>query len=82
MAAALGTAGAWTGTGGLEPDAYVKSGWSAERIESHIVVPYIQWYAQYPCRPAYERDSPLPVPELPFDSYGQQAGVRETPGPS
>ena len=70
------------GHGRPQADAYVKSGWSAERIESHIVVPYIQWYAQYPCRPEYERDSPLPVPELPFDSYGQQAGVRETPGPS
>ncbi len=65
------------GHGRPEPGAYVKSGWSDERIESHIVVPYIQWYAQYPCRPAYERDVGLPVPELPFDSYGQQPGVPE-----
>lgn len=65
------------GHGRPQADAYVKSGWSDERIESHIVVPYIQWYAQYPCRPAYERDVELPVPELPFDSYGQQAGVAE-----
>lgn len=63
------------GHGRPQADAYVKSGWSDERIESHIVVPYIQWYAQYPCRPAYERDVALTVPELPFDSYGQQSGV-------
>jgi hypothetical protein len=63
------------GHGRPNAGAYVKSGWSPERIDAHIVVPYIQWYAQYPCRPAYERDSALPVPELPFDSFGQQAGV-------
>jgi Lysozyme like domain len=62
------------GHGRPDAGAYVKSGWSDERIDSHIVVPYIQWYAQYPCRPAYERDVLLPVPELPFDSYGQRAG--------
>ncbi len=67
------------GHGRPNAGAYVKSGWSDERIDSHIVVPYIQWYAQYPCRPAYERETGLPVPELPFDSYGQQAGVADSP---
>jgi Lysozyme like domain len=66
------------GHGRPDAGAYVKSGWSDERIDAHIVVPYIQWYAQYPCRPAYERDVGLPVPELPFDSYGQQAGEAAT----
>jgi hypothetical protein len=70
------------GHGRPDAGAYVKSGWSDERIESHIIVPYIQWYAQYPCRPAYEGESPLPVPELPFDSYGQQAGVEDSPARS
>ena len=63
------------GHGRPDAGAYVKTGWSDERISSHIVVPYIQWYAQYPCRPAYERAVALPVPELPFNSYGQQPGV-------
>jgi hypothetical protein len=56
------------GHGRPEPAAYVKAGWSDERITSHIVVPYVQWYAQYPCRPAYEKDSPYPVPTLPPNS--------------
>jgi hypothetical protein len=43
------------GHGRPNPGAYVKAGWTDERISSHIVQPYISWYAQYPCRPSYEK---------------------------
>lgn len=71
------------GHGRPQADAYVKSGWSAERIDAHIVIPYIQWYAQYPCRPAYEKDAADLLPPLPpeageppalFVGGGQVAG--------
>jgi Lysozyme like domain len=44
------------GHGRADPRAYVKAGWSAQRIRASIVLPYIRWYAQYPCRPSYERN--------------------------
>ena len=55
------------GHGRPDAGAYVNAGWSAERIQSHIVMPYVQWYARYPCRPAYEKDAPdlLPPPPPP-----------------
>ncbi len=54
----------WGLDGHGRPDAraYVKAGWSQERVESHIVIPYIHWYAQYPCRPSYEKDVTLDLP--------------------
>jgi hypothetical protein len=70
------------GHGRPDPGAYEKAGWSAERISSHIVVPYIQWYARYPCRPAYEEDLtgqvPLlsvPTPKGPLQGGGQLPGI-------
>ena len=69
-----GTAGASMGTvGPIRARTSTRDGprsGSSRRSSS----PTSQWYSLYPCRPAYEQDSPLPVPELPFDSYGQQAG--------
>jgi hypothetical protein len=53
------------GHGRPNAGAYVNAGWTQERILSHIVRPYIQWYAQYPCRPADEPDLELGLPELP-----------------
>ena len=75
----------WGLDGHGRPDAraYVKSGWSEERIIGSIVMPYVQWYAQYPCRPAYEKDLGLGVPERPLADEGKDevvlqegAGVR------
>lgn len=75
----------WGLDGHGRPDAraYVKSGWSEERIVSSIVMPYVQWYAQYPCRPAYEKDLGLGLPERPLADEGKEepalqegAGVR------
>ncbi len=75
----------WGLDGHGRPDAraYVKSGWSEERIVDSIVMPYVQWYAQYPCRPTYEKDLGLGVPERPLADEGKDgpalqegAGVR------
>ncbi len=56
------------GHGRPDPGAYVKAGWTDQRITSQIVIPYIQWYALYPCRPAYEEDAvsrvPTPLPSV------------------
>jgi hypothetical protein len=49
----------------------VKAGWSDERIIGSIVMPYVQWYAQYPCRPAYEKDLGLGIPERPLADEGK-----------
>jgi hypothetical protein len=67
----------WGLDGHGRPDAraYVKSGWSEERIVGSIVMPYVQWYAQYPCRPAYEKDLGLGVPERPLADEGKDAPV-------
>lgn len=63
----------WGLDGHGRPDAraYVKAGWSNERIIGSIVMPYVQWYAQYPCRPAYEKDLGLGVPERPLADEGK-----------
>ncbi len=53
------------GHGRPDPGAYTRSGWSDERIYDHIVLPYIAWYAQYPCRPAYEKDVIVRASALP-----------------
>jgi hypothetical protein len=69
------------GHGRPSPGAYVKAGWSDDRITSAIVVPYIQWYALYPCRPAYEKDLAGQVPELPpglvYDAAGRIVALPE-----
>jgi hypothetical protein len=63
----------WGLDGHGRPDAraYVNAGWSEERIVRSIVMPYVQWYAQYPCRPAYERDLGLGIPERPLADEGK-----------
>ena len=75
----------WGLDGHGRPDAraYVNAGWSEERIVGSIVMPYVQWYAQYPCRPAYEKDLGLGLPERPLADEGKDepalqegAGVR------
>jgi Lysozyme like domain len=79
----------WGLDGHGRPDAraYVKSGWSEERIVDSIVMPYVQWYAQYPCRPTYEKDLGLGLPERPLADEGKDgpalqegAGVRPDEG--
>ena len=68
----------WGLDGHGRPDAraYVKSGWSEERIVGSIVMPYVQWYAQYPCRPAYEKDLGLGAAGTTAGRRGQgRAGV-------
>ena len=71
------------GHGRPDPGAYVKSGWSDQRITSHIVLPYIRWYAEYPCRPAYEGNAPavllLTVPEPPIRTGLRSAGPSTSP---
>jgi hypothetical protein len=56
----------WGLDGHGRPDAraYVKAGWTQERIVAKIVEPYVLWYSLYPCRPAYEK---LVWLDLPFD---------------
>jgi hypothetical protein len=56
----------WGLDGHGRPDAraYVKAGWTQERIVAKIVEPYVLWYSLYPCRPAYEK---LVWVDLPFD---------------
>ena len=63
----------WGLDGHGRPDAraYVNAGWSDERIVDSIVMPYVQWYAQYPCRPAYEKDLGLGIPERPLADEGR-----------
>jgi hypothetical protein len=58
------------GHGRPDPRAYVNAGWTPEHIRRSIVLPYIAWYQQYPCRPAYETDYPfdLPTPRSDEDS--------------
>jgi hypothetical protein len=68
------------GHGRPSPGAYVKAGWSEERIYSHIVLPYIQWYALYPCRPAYEKDVTIRFPALPTGP-NDASGVDATGSP-
>jgi hypothetical protein len=81
----------WGLDGHGRPDAraYVKSGWSEERIIGSIVMPYVQWYAQYPCRPAYEKDLELGLPERPLADEGKDepalqegGGVRPDDAPT
>ena len=50
------------GHGRPDPRAYVKAGWTPEHIRKSIVLPYIAWYQQYPCRPSYETDYPFDLP--------------------
>lgn len=50
------------GHGRPDPRAYVKAGWTPEHIRHSIVLPYIAWYQQYPCRPSYESDYPFRLP--------------------
>ena len=74
------------GHGRPNAGAYVNAGWSQERILSHIVRPYIQWYAQYPCRPANEPDLDLGLPDLSRSEIDDPVlqegdGVRPATGP-
>ena len=68
------------GHGRPKPDAYVKVGWTPERIESSIVVPYIQWYANYPCRPADEPDLGLGLPVRPLADEGREDSALQEGG--
>lgn len=72
----------WGLDGHGRPDAraYVNAGWSEERIVRSIVMPYVQWYAQYPCRPAYEKDLGLGVPERPLADEGKDLARQEGGG--
>jgi len=72
----------WGLDGHGRPDAraYVKAGWSDERIVDSIVMPYVQWYAQYPCRPAYEKDLGLGIPERPLADEGRDPALQEGDG--
>ena len=50
------------GHGRPDAGAYVKSGWTEERIVAKIIDPYVLWYARYPCRPAYETNDWAALP--------------------
>jgi hypothetical protein len=50
------------GHGRPDAGAYINAGWSTERIVSKIIEPYVLWYARYPCRPAYEKNTWLGLP--------------------
>ena len=72
----------WGLDGHGRPDAraYVKAGWSDDRIIGSIVMPYVQWYAQYPCRPAYERDLGLGIPARPLADEGRDPALQRGDG--
>jgi hypothetical protein len=81
----------WGLDGHGRPDAraYVNAGWSQERILGSIVMPYVQWYASYPCRPAGEKDLGLGLPLRPNADEGKEDpalqegdGVRPSDAPS
>jgi hypothetical protein len=38
-----------TGKGKPNPLLYYRAGWNQEKVESHIVVPYLRWFKAYPC---------------------------------
>jgi hypothetical protein len=50
------------GHGRPDAGAYINAGWSEERIVAKIIEPYILWYARYPCRPAYEKNTWAALP--------------------
>lgn len=72
----------WGLDGHGRPDAraYVKSGWSQERILDSIVMPYVQWYASYPCRPPGEKDLGLGLPARPLADEGKDLVLQEGDG--